>query len=349
MFRQKNKPIKFVIVISILITVMMSFAFTGCGKNSRGESDKTKAGEKEMMPYFSAEPTLSVLNLEYTYVEFGRYPQTKLEQSDINDDVTDADYDRDNNAVLNGDETILIHMEKSGEEYQYYYIEPVKWRIIETTDTEVMLWSDKVLDAGSFSKQESDVYLWSDSGLREWLNGDFYDAAFNDEEKELVRVRNYTNYKSAFGYPMRENDRPELVSDHTDDRVGIRSSYELRLFNEECPYRLSDYEEKELHPDLELYLKCESSDYALDNYKNKASGRYINYESDIKGYWTRTVVDDSDFAEFVDFTGGRVVLSYDYKDTEYYSNSVHNVLGVRPVIVLPLESISKYIIDGEQR
>lgn len=347
MFREKMKIIRYILIMSILVTVTMLFAFTGCGKNDKTESDKSKEGEEGLMPYFSAEPTLSILNLEYTYVEFGRYPQTMIAQKDIDDNVINANYDENNNAELNGDEKIFIHREKSGEEYKYYYIEPVKWKIMEVTDTEVMLWADKIIDAYTFSEQENDKYAWSSSELREWLNGDFYDAAFNDEEKELVRVRNYTNYKSAFGYPMREKDRPELVADHTDDRVGIRSSYELRLFNEECPYRMSDDEEKELHPDLELYLKCESSDYALDNYKNKASGSYINYESYIKGYWTRTVVDDSDFAEFVDFTGGRAGLNYDYKDTEYYSNSVRNVLGVRPVIVLPLESISKYVVNDK--
>lgn len=345
MFWKKMKSIRYILFMSVLLTAAMFFLLTGCGKDDKTKNDKSKAGKKGLMPYFSAEPTSAVLNLEYTYVEFGSYPQTELAQKDIDDNVINANYDENNNAELNDDGKIFIHREKSGEEYKYYYIEPVKWKIIEVTDTEVMLWSDKVLDASSFSEQESDVYLWSDSGLREWLNGDFYDVAFNDEEKELVRVRNYTNYKSAFGYPMSEKDKPELVADHTDDRVGIRSSYELSLFEYECPYRLVNDEEKELHPYLDLYLKCESSDYALDNYKNKASDIYINYESYIKGYWTRTVVDDSDFAEFVSFNSGWASLSYDYKDTESYSNSVHNVLGVRPVIVLPLEGIDRYVVD----
>lgn len=347
MFRKKKKSNRYILIMSVLVTLTMIFAFTGCGKNSKGDNDKTKTGYKGLMPYFSAEPTSVVLNLEYTYVEFGKYPQTRLAQSDINDDVINADYDGDNNAVLKGDETVLIHREKSGQEYKYYYIEPVKWRIIDTTDTEVMLWADKVLDAECFSDQERDVYLWTDSGLREWLNSDFYNTAFNGEEKELILDRNYTNHRSAFGYPMLEEEKPELVTDHTDDKVSIRSSYELHLFNLDCPYKMSDDEEKKLYPSLELYLKCENSDYSLDKYKSKISGSYI--APFIKGYWTRTVIDDSDFAEFVEFTEGSAILSFEFKKTDDNTNNVHNVLGVRPVIVLPIESISKYIVDGEQR
>lgn len=347
MFREKLKSNRYILIMSVLIIFTMAFAFTGCGKNSKGENDKTKTGDKGLMPYFSAEPTSAVLNLEYTYVEFGHYPQTRLAQSDVNVDVTNADYDEDNNTVLNGDETVLIHREKLGEEYKYYYIEPVKWRIIDTTDTEVMLWADKVLDSQCFSEQESDVYLWSDSGLREWLNSDFYNTAFNDVEKELILDRNYTNYKSAFGYPMLEEERPDLIIEPTDDKVSIRSHYELSLFGFDCPYRLSYDEEKKLYPVSEQYLRCENSDYSLDNYESKISGS--NIDTFIKGYWTRTVIDDSDFAQFVQFMERSTSLPYEYKDTENNTNNVHNVLGVRPVIVLQIESISKYIVDDEQR
>lgn len=143
---------------------------------------------------------------------------------------------------------------------------------------------------------------------------------------------------------MHEDDKPELVIDRTDDRVGIRSSYELSLFQYSCPYKLVNDEERQVYPEAEQYLKCESSDYAFENYKNKATGDHIYYEGHIKGYWTKTVIDNSEFAVFVDYTGGRVNLS-DYEDIEYNSNSVHNVLGVRPVIVIPIEDIGRYVVD----
>lgn len=344
MFWEKMKSSRYVLLMSVLLTSAVFLVLTGCGKDDKTENDKNKAGKESLMPYFSAEPTSAVLNLEYTYVEFGRYPQTELAQKDIDDNVINADYDENNNAELNDAEKVFIHREKSGEEYKYYYIEPVKWRIIDVTDTEVMLWSDKVIDAYTFSDEEKEKYVWSSSELREWLNEAFYDMAFSDEEKNQIQLRNYTNYESAFMYPMREEDKPELVTDHTDDRVGIRSSYELNAFQYECPYRLVNDEEKELYPDMELYLKCESSDYALENYKNKASFDRAFYEGNIGGYWTRTVIDNSDFAVFVDFMGTRVSLT-EIEDNDYMSNSVHNVLGVRPIIVLPLEGIDRYVVD----
>lgn len=66
---------------------------------------------------------------------------------------------------------------------------PIKWRVLSRNGDNAFIMSDYVLDA----KQFNDVYEktpWEKSPLREWLNNDFYNTAFNNEEKSsIIKVR----------------------------------------------------------------------------------------------------------------------------------------------------------------
>lgn len=64
--------------------------------------------------------------------------------------------------------------------------EPIEWIVLDTKDNQVWLLSRYGLDAKPFG---TGVFAsdWEDSSLREWLNNDFYNQAFSDEEKESIR------------------------------------------------------------------------------------------------------------------------------------------------------------------
>ena len=63
--------------------------------------------------------------------------------------------------------------------------EPIEWIVIADAEDRLLLLSDKVLDQKRFNEQYGET-SWETSDLRKWLNEDFYNAAFNDEEKSII-------------------------------------------------------------------------------------------------------------------------------------------------------------------
>ncbi len=56
-----------------------------------------------------------------------------------------------------------------------------------------MLLSEYALDARPFQEVEDWDVTCADCTLRSWLNGEFFDAAFSDEERtQIIQVTNFT-------------------------------------------------------------------------------------------------------------------------------------------------------------
>lgn len=63
--------------------------------------------------------------------------------------------------------------------------EVITWRVLDVEDGKALIISEKCLDAQAYSDKKSDV-TWENCTLRQWLNGEFLYAAFN--EKERVKI-----------------------------------------------------------------------------------------------------------------------------------------------------------------
>ena len=63
--------------------------------------------------------------------------------------------------------------------------EPIQWRVLEKNENEMLLLSEYILDSKAY---HTDPYIvvWEDCSLREWLNGEFFDGAFSEEEKLYI-------------------------------------------------------------------------------------------------------------------------------------------------------------------
>ena len=59
---------------------------------------------------------------------------------------------------------------------------PIKWRILESDDDSLLLLADKNLENISYNTAASNV-SWENSSLRTWLGENFYESAFNTNEK----------------------------------------------------------------------------------------------------------------------------------------------------------------------
>ncbi|MCM1546491.1 MAG: DUF6273 domain-containing protein [Clostridiales bacterium] len=74
--------------------------------------------------------------------------------------------------------------------------EPIEWLVLKTNNNKALLLSDKILHVMPFASNTDD---FEKSEVRRWLNGQFYNSAFTDEEK--ARMVNISN-----------NDKVSLIS-----------------------------------------------------------------------------------------------------------------------------------------
>lgn len=63
--------------------------------------------------------------------------------------------------------------------------EPIEWLVLEDTGDSLLLVSKDILDCKTYGEGYGETD-WENSYIRKWLNEDFYNAAFNDSEKELI-------------------------------------------------------------------------------------------------------------------------------------------------------------------
>lgn len=70
--------------------------------------------------------------------------------------------------------------------------EPIEWIVLEKDGNKALLLCKKVIERHSYNDELIDV-TWKDSSVRYWLNTDFYDEAFTDEEEESIIDVNISN------------------------------------------------------------------------------------------------------------------------------------------------------------
>ncbi len=69
-------------------------------------------------------------------------------------------------------------------------VKPIKWRILSQTDDELFLLSEYILDAKRFDNKRNN---YANSEIRKWLNNEFYNKAFNEEEKSMILTTEVDN------------------------------------------------------------------------------------------------------------------------------------------------------------
>lgn len=320
--------------IFLCFIYLFIFMLYGCGQS------KKKAGNYN--PYFISEPTHVQLNLQYTYVRLGKYPQTRIKKSELNDEIINLDYDENEIGVYGSQK---IFRKKNKDTYDYYMVEDILWRVIECDEDKVVLWSDCIIDTKEFSADydETTELKWSESGLRYWLNNVFFEKIFSEKERKSIISQKYENYSSEFGYPMGEKERERYIVDITEDMVSVRDYYSLTLFEYDCPYTIKGKENQKVCPDISLYLECENTDYAMDRYMESLDENETYYEKYIPGYWTRTPISQTSYLEYISmFRNGAQLL--DICDLEQNINHCKKNLGIRPVIVIKKSDLDKYLV-----
>ena len=303
-------------------------------------------------------------------VWFGSYPQSEVvcetdteRTSDLTDSTSDnryitvsntqwdritgAAYDSYGDTVVDGVKYKRLNKADTNSSggwgnvtVRYFKYEPIKWRVLNVNENDVLLMADKGLDSKCYHESNASV-TWETCTMRSWLNGydnssdeiksSFANSAFTSDEQSAIKITEVVNEDSIkFGTAGGNN---------TSDKVFLLSENEVYNSDTACSYgflkNCDTYDEGR---------RCKNSAFA------KAMGVESSTSSSYIGnckWWLRSPGDDTTFADFLWFCHSAYVDNDGSVRDEGYGIRVDNYnLAVRPALHLDLSSSDLYSYAG---
>lgn len=154
-------------------------------------------------------------NICKTYgINRGSYKATDVPKYKVGDIIKYGKYEQDGN-TSNGKEDI-------------------EWIVLKVEKNKIYVTSKYILDYQPYDKSAKDV-TWETCSLRKWLNNDFYNAAFSENEKQAIPLTTNKNPKNpVFNDTVPLND--------TKDKVFLLSVEDTMKFFGECVYHDEEYD-----------------------------------------------------------------------------------------------------------
>ncbi|GHU65213.1 hypothetical protein AGMMS49983_12540 [Clostridia bacterium] len=226
-------------------------------------------------------------------VYFGSYPQSAYTPTTLPGTPTV------NTTYTDADGTQFVYSGSSS----YYKIEPIAWRVLSNDGTNLFLLADKNLDTDIRYNNTYTGVTWETCTLRTWLNGTFYNQAFNAEEQAAITTTDVVN--GATSNPS----YPALGGADTQDKVFLLSVAEVQ----DATYGFAnDQSRVALNTAYTAYKPSMSSAGSADY------------------WWLRSPGDDANYAALVSDAG----FVYDIGD-----GVSNNKRAVRPALNLNLSSV----------
>lgn len=182
--------------------------------------------------------------------------------------------------------------------------EPIEWIVLDVQDGKALLLSKYGLDMKQYESNKSNFQTtWEECSLRAWLNGDFIQTAFSEEEQNAILVTEVDNSASQSLGGLSDGN-------NTQDRV----------------FLLSYYEAHEMYFSSDEARICSPTDYAIANgvYWDQ---RFQANNRDAGQWWLRSPRFGLESAMYVYYNGD---FTRNYIDAEG--------VAVRPALWLNLES-----------
>lgn len=220
------------------------------------------------------------------YVLFGHYLQSV--DPDVEDLTQDGDLYRAKNGDLYGranpkyveiggyewydgadeDDRLLTFV---GSDELYFKLEPLRWEIIAEEEGRMLLWCEELIDARRFDKSGNALY--SDSEIREWLNGDFLADAFTPAEREVI-----LDTKIAEG----ESDKVFLLTKEAIEGYGIERDQKRKSISSYAYIARSSYQGA-AKGGANWKYKCATAQYWITTEDGKSlvlyNGDYVEYNN----------------------------------------------------------------------
>lgn len=242
--------------------------------------------------------------------------------------IVNASGIREMGSINVGDMVSLGSYEQDGKEKNG--AEQIEWRVIDVKDGKALLLADKILESktyditGTFSGKH-----WADSEIREWLNGEFYDEAFDDDEKDVILLSDIEN-----GYTVWDDDKKAvkmIEEDNTEDYVFLLSKEEF----EKCfPLEyVTAYEYDANYQGFTMDSMCEPTEYVISKV----------YESDLVKIY-------SDYEYTVEDKGGYITVEYpeevfDKVYFDWFLRTTHDGLGLGDICEWGVEGEGKLVTN----
>ena len=116
------------------------------------------------------------------------------------------------------DNRIKFNNGSSIEKWTTYYFrsEPIRWRVLNKTETTATLMCDRIIEYMPYDSNNNLFY--NESEIRSWLNNEFYNYAFSDLEKSVIRTTVVDNSSASVKVDLSEN-----ACENTNDKVYLLS------------------------------------------------------------------------------------------------------------------------------
>lgn len=114
---------------------------------------------------------------------FGKYPQKQITQEDgaiYSVLKNEINWDLNNDVIVNGSK---YHKTENN----YFKYEPIKWRVLHYENSEAFLLADAILDSQPYHSENEEID-WEKSSIRAWLNNEFINKAFSNEENKAINT-----------------------------------------------------------------------------------------------------------------------------------------------------------------
>ena len=228
--------------------------------------------------------------------------------------------------------------------------EPIEWYVLDVKDGRALLLSKYILENMPYHTYEEDI-SWENCTLREWLNGTFYDVAFDDEEKKRISTTLLENVWNPWN--------PNATYEYTEDKVFLPSMEDMLS---------GDYSYTEKAPEsaahtFDGYFMSDTERMARGVYEEDQridyGGYYILYKSDgmpYGAYWLRAssrIEYDSYDVKKEDphlvVAGINIDGSLDTTAKNTIGNTSRDEKGVRPAIWVELGDLDKIAKKNEKR
>ena len=234
---------------------------------------------------------------DWDYVYFGSYPQTEITGTELKKEIVEASYDTNGDAWVNGIKYRRISITDTYNDsnfgssvYRYFKWERIKWRVLENNADTLFVMADIGLDCERYHDHfynegyydDLDNITWEICTIRNWLNADFYNMAFNKEEQASIKSKDLVNEKNSLYGTTGGNDTLDnifllSISEITNPKYGFCKDY--LTYSVSRMVKISDY----------AYVKGaekekNNSDWYCAEWQLRSPGEYNDYNALVNNY-----------------------------------------------------------------
>ena len=104
-------------------------------------------------------------------------------------------------------------------------IQPIEWQVLSIENCKMLVISRYGLDVKRFDGSSNE---WKNSEIRNWLNGDFYNKAFTDQEKKSINLSNLSDVGTSDNVFLLSKEEAEKYFANDDSRRCKATDYAVK-------------------------------------------------------------------------------------------------------------------------